>query len=283
LNSLQELSNELESKLVEIRLSIRHPHNKDKVFILLEGSTDIKLFRNIFSYEYTDTTNLNGKEKIIKALEILSSEGCINIIGIKDADFDHLEKISYPSNIFMTDYADMEIQMVESNALDSVINEYASKDCYSILKSSLKDRIYSFAIEIGYIRWYSERIRLDEGRGLVNFKRIDFNSIITYNNCQVFLDKNQLINLLYAQLENQEANIEENIALLKEISTDRLQICSGHDLTTLIANYFPTDNINQTKIEKALRLSYMMEYFQRTKLFENLNNWSNTNNYRLFD
>lgn len=283
MNSLQEEANKLESKLVEIRLSIEHPENRDKIFILLEGSTDIKLFRNIFSYNYTDSTEVNGKDKIIQALEILNNEGYLKLIGIKDADFDHLEEVSYPYNLFITDYHDMEIQMIESNALNSIIHEFTSQECHRNFLNNLKNQIYTLAIEIGYIRWYSDKIRVSMGKGLFDFKRIKFNNIISYSGCQVFLDMDELIRLLYVQIENNEVNIEENTALLKETSGDRLQICSGHDLTTLIANYFPTGNINQTKVEEALRLSYTMEYFRNTNLFSNLDIWANNHTHRLFD
>ncbi|MEA3491997.1 MAG: DUF4435 domain-containing protein [Campylobacterota bacterium] len=278
MNSLQELSNELGSKLAEIRLSIGHPANRDKVFILLEGKTDIRLFRNIFSHQYTDTTALNGKEKLIEALDILGEEGYSKIIALKDADFDHLDNVAYPHNLFITDYADMEVQMIESEALKSVICEFGSEECYSNLLENLRNQIYALAIEIGYIRWYSSR----EG-GLFNFKKINLNSLVGYNNCQVSLDLDTLIGELYLQIDKDNANIEENSTLLKEVSYDRLQICNGHDLTTLIANYFTAGNINQKKVEGALRLSYTMEYFQITNLYVSLQNWANTNNHRLFD
>jgi len=280
LNSLQEISSELGVKLSEIRLSIRHPKNREKVFILLEGKTDIKLFRNIFSCKHTDTTALNGKKKLIEALSTLEAEGYSQLIAIKDADFDHLDEVNYPTNLFITDYHDMEIEMIESNALYSIINEFAEVDsaCYSYFLDNLKNEIYALAIEIGYIRWYSSR----EG-GLFNFKKINFNSLIKYNNCQVSLDVDALIEVLYLQTENDNANIREDTTLLKEMSHDKLQICNGHDLTTLIANYFTAGNINQKKVEEALRLSYTVEYFQNTNLYANLQNWANTNNHILFD
>ena len=277
---MQEISSELGVKLSEIRLSIRHPKNREKVFILLEGKTDIKLFRNIFLHTYADTTALEGKDKLIEALYILEDEGYRELIAIKDADFDHLDGVNYPTNLFITDYHDMEIEMIESNALYSIINEFAEEDsaCYSYFLDNLKNEIYALAIEIGYIRWYSSR----EG-GLFNFKKINFNSLIKYNNCQVSLDVDALIEVLYLQTENDNANIREDTTLLKEMSHDKLQICNGHDLTTLIANYFTAGNINQKKVEEALRLSYTVEYFQNTNLYANLQNWANTNNHILFD
>ena len=278
MNSLQEVANEVTSKLVEIRLSIHHEQNKDKIFILLEGETDIKLFRKIFSHNYTDTTSLKGKDKLNEALSILRNEGYLQVIGIRDADFEYLEENMPVEHLFLTDYHDMEIEMIESDALQAVIDEFSTMECYTSLCENLKNNIYEIALYIGYIRWYSER-----ENGLFNFKRVPFNSCISYNNCQISFDGEKLLELLLEQLENRELNLEIEIDNLKNISTNRLQICNGHDLTLLISNYFTKGNINQNKIEEALRLSYHFRYFKDTNLFQSLTLWGDSNGYRFFD
>lgn len=275
MNSLQSVSSQLGIKLSEIRLSMRHPENRNKVFVLLEGETDIKLFRNIFSHQYVDTTALHGKEKLLIALETLQTEGYSQLIAIKDADFDHLEDVNYPDNLFATDYHDMEVEMIESDALNSIINEYADEECYSLLIENLRDGIYSIAKEIGYIRWHSDRVG-----GLFNFKRIAWSTLISYNDCQISFNRERLIELLLEQIED-AIDIEDGISQLKESASDKRQLSNGHDLTLLLSNYF-SSNINQSKIEQALRLSYTMEQFQTTSLYDNLKDWASSNSYRLF-
>jgi len=288
MNSLQDISEELEIKLSEIRLSI----NSDKVFILLEGKTDIKLFRNIFSYSYTDTTELKGKSKLKTALDILTSEGYLNIIGIKDADFDHLETPNYPNNLFMTDYHDMEVQMIESNAFNSVINEYAISDIYPTLITNLNNIIYNISISIGYIRWFNEKEYERVGSRVLNFNGLNFNNFITIQRANLIFDIDNFLDTLLSHSNNTSLttqNLKYEITRLQNISTDKLQVSTGHDLAKLISMLFSiienSDkiNVNQNKIEEALRLSYTIEYFKNTNLFQNLNNWANTNNYRLFD
>jgi len=288
MNSLQDISQELEIKLSEIRLSI----NSDKVFILLEGKTDIKLFRNIFSYSYTDTTELKGKSKLKTALDILTSEGYLNIIGIKDADFDHLETPNYPNNLFMTDYHDMEVQMIESNAFNSVINEYAISDIYPTLITNLNNIIYNIAISIGYIRWFNEKEYERVGSRVLNFNGLNFNNFITIQRANLIFDIDNFLDTLLSHSNNTSLttqNLKYEITRLQNISTDKLQVSTGHDLAKLISMLFSiienSDkiNVNQNKIEEALRLSYTIEYFKNTNLFQNLNNWANSNNYQLFE
>lgn len=278
MNSLRDEAGNISSKLAEIRLSINHPQNQDKVFVLLEGRTDIKLFRKIFSHKFTDTTALDGKDKLVEALTILHSENFRQVIGIKDADFEHLENIINIDNLFLTDYHDMEIEMIESDALKSVIDEFSTDECYSDLSNQLRQNIYDIALEIGYIRWYSE-----QKNGLFNFKQIPFNNLVSYKNCKISFNQQEFIALLLNQLKSDDSNILADITILKNISTDRLQICNGHDLTLLISNYFTTGNINQNKIEEALRLSYHFQYFKNTNLFQNLKSWAELNGYNFFD
>ncbi len=276
MNSIQALSRALEPKLVEIKLSIRHPQNENKVFILLEGDTDIKLFRNIFSHNYTDTIEVKGKDKVIEGLNNLIEDGYKNIIGIADADFDNLEEIAYNNNLFITDYHDMEIQMIETEAFYSTINEYSNGECYAFLSENLKENIYDIAIKIGYIRWYSHK-----NNGLFNFKRIKLNNLVSYLDCQVSFDFDKLIELLIEQIDY-DINIQDEIDSLKLISIDSLQICNGHDMTLLMAQYFSRGNINKDKIEESLRLSYTFSYFKTTNLFNNLNIWADSNYYQVF-
>jgi hypothetical protein len=275
---LRDEAGNISSKLAEIRLSINHPQNQDKVFVLLEGRTDIKLFRKIFSHKFTDTTALDGKDKLVEALTTLHSENFRQVIGIKDADFEHLENIINIDNLFLTDYHDMEIEMIESDALKSVIDEFSIDECYSDLSNQLRQNIYDIALEIGYIRWYSE-----QKNGLFNFKQIPFNNLVSYKNCKISFNQQEFIALLLNQLKSDDSDILADITILKNISTDRLQICNGHDLTLLISNYFPTGNINQNKIEEALRLSYHFQYFKKTNLFQNLKSWAELNGYNFFD
>lgn len=285
-NSLRTESNKLDSKLSEMRLSIKHPSNKDKVFILLEGSTDIKLFRKFFAKEYTDTTSLDGKEKVIQALEKLIDEGYTKIIGIKDADFDHLLNIQPANNnLFITDLHDMEIQMIESIALDSLIAEYGNISMESL---DIKEKIYQIALGIGYARYFDEKKKQKGKERDLAFDSLKFQNFIQFNNQQFVLDETKFLSELISESKKRKPSLElTNEELKREIESikleayDKKQICSGHDLTKLLGLIF-LKNPNGDEIEKALRLSYSLKDFQVTVLYENLKNWAINNSKHLF-
>jgi len=284
MNDIKDISNQLNTKLNEIRLSKNHPSVKDKVFVLLEGKTDIKLFRNIFNPDKTYITQINGKEKLKQALEILQNEGYSKIFGIKDSDFDNLEHITYENiNLFITDYADMEIHMIESSAFESIINEFASENCYEIFLNNLKENLYNETISIGYIRWFNEKLSKS-----INFKRLNYENFINKSECNISIDLNKLINEVVNISSLNKQEIENEIKNLKLISDDYLQICNGHDITKILAYLLnhqgnsDKTNIKQERIEEALRLSYSFNDFQKTILYNNLDNWQQQHNIQFF-
>ena len=292
MSSIQDISNKLSTKLNKIRLSRNHPLTKNKVFILLEGKTDIKLFRNIFNHQTTNINQINGKEKIKQALQILQNEGFVKIIGIKDADFDNLNGVTYNGiNLFITDYADMEIQMIESQAFKSFINEFSDENCYKIFLEELKGKLYQEALSIGYLRWYNEKYFKEHNRYLLRFKGLNFNNFIDVSMCDISINKNNLITeiIKFSNLDFDNNFLKEIIDDLKSLSNDYLQICNGHDITVLLAHLFnhkgnsDKSNINQNRIEEALRLSYSFEDFTNTNLYKLLKEWQKFHETQIFE
>jgi len=291
MNDIRDISNQLNTKLNEIRLSKNHPSVKDKVFVLLEGKTDIKLFRNIFNPNKTYITQINGKEKLKQTLEILEDEGYSKIFGIKDSDFDNLENITYENiNLFITDYADMEIHMIESSAFESLINEFSKQDCYETFVSGLKNKLYHQALILGYLRWFNEKEFKTNGNYKLRFKGLKFNNFIEVSLCDILIDKDKFFSeiLKYSKSNLTINDLKEIINNLKTKSDDSKQICNGHDITKLLAHLFnhkgnsDKTNIKQERIEEALRLSYNFNDFKQTKLYSDLNSWQQNNNVLIF-
>jgi len=284
-NSLRAESNNLDSKLAEIRLSISHHSNKNKVFILLEGTTDIKLFRKFFAKDFTDTTGLIGKEKVIEALEKLISEGYSKIIGIKDADFDHLLSIQPPNNLFITDFHDVEIQMIESSALDSLISEYGNGSIESL---KIKESIYRIAFMIGCARYFDEKKKHNGQARDLAFDGLKFNNFIQSDSQQLVFDEERFLVELITESQKRKQSLQltkqelkSEIESIKSESHDDRQMCSGHDLTKLLGLLF-LKNPNSDEIEKALRLSYQLENFRNTNLYSLLYKWAEANETQLF-
>lgn len=277
LNSLQNLVNTVDEKLNEIRLSISHPNNSDKAFILLEGDDDVKLFRKLLIRDNVDITALIGKSGVIKVIEKLNIEGFSKkIVGICDADFDHLNSgNNYPENLFITDYHDMEVQMIESNNLSGIVAELSSDICHKQLKTD----IYNIALEVGYVRWFNHN-----SNGNLNFKGLQFDQFIQNNQNNIIFSFDNFLTKLLERSENHKTSISslksESQKLTKDTNS-KLQICNGHDLTKIIVAIL-NKQYKYKNVEALLRAAYGLNYFKDTQLFIDLENWASSGNFTIF-
>ena len=150
-----------QDKLNELRLDIAHPNNKGMAFVFLEGDSDIRLFRKLFNLD-------NCKVEIIPGGKF-KLEDCVGelvnvyplIIGIRDADFIHLENIPYSNaNLFLTDLHDMEMMLVsEDEVFSALIFEYTSltKDKHSEVRKNIMISIE----QISLLKWLNEKENLE--------------------------------------------------------------------------------------------------------------------------
>src|SRR5580693_6880159 len=111
-----------QDKLNELKLDISHPNSIGKVFVLLEGESDVRLFRKLFNLENCKVENIpGGNPKLEECVQTLIANYAL-VIGIRDADFIHLNNIPYQkANIFLTDFHDIEMVMISTDELFSAL------------------------------------------------------------------------------------------------------------------------------------------------------------------
>ena len=109
-------------KINELRLDISHPNSAGIAFVLVEGDSDIRLFRKFFSSEKCKVECVpGGNPKVEESVTELLKKSEL-VIGIRDADFIHLEGIAYAqSNVFLTDLHDLEMGLVSEDQVFSAI------------------------------------------------------------------------------------------------------------------------------------------------------------------
>ena len=105
-----------QDKLNELKLDISHPNNSGIAFVLVEGESDIRLFRKFFNLENCKVENIpGGKFKLEECVRELMNNYPL-LIGLRDADFLHLEGTAYSEpNMFLTDLHDMEMIVVSED------------------------------------------------------------------------------------------------------------------------------------------------------------------------
>jgi Protein of unknown function (DUF4435) len=264
-------------KLTELRLDMSHPKSKGIVFILLEGDSDVRFYRKFFRQDTCKLEEVPGGN--IKLEEILSALNKVFtlIIGIRDADFLHLEaqKTTIP-NLFLTDYHDLEIILINSDtAFSAVAHEFSTIDKKE--HAALKFKFFEVLKLLSYLRWYN-----DKSNNRLKFKGLNLGNIFDVTN--FVLNPTLLFSKIKALSPN--ATFKDDELILLEIQAmendnhDLLQLTNGHDLMKIMAAYFSSLNkkgINDADLASVLRIAFSLEDFKMTQLYKDTLEWAVTN------
>jgi hypothetical protein len=259
----------------EIRLLFKHPLYKGKIVCIVEGKSDVRLFRKLLNHDNLKVESVDGKKDLVKIMRELSVEFPDQILAVCDADHDHLTgAVSDYENlsVFVTDYHDAEILMINSPSLTTFIHEYTANDKVDYLCGELYDKVLEAAYSIGLLRWinHSEELNL-------KFKGLNFNEFIDVTNFTINLDIDVLLNSLLQRSKAKLDNVNEELLKnkLEEYKLKdgcKLQVCNGHDLTNIISIVYRNKwasletNMDKNKVEAALRIGYQNDFFADTQL-----------------
>jgi Protein of unknown function (DUF4435) len=270
-----------ESKITELRLDISHPRSKGKVFVLLEGESDIKLYRKLFNNDTCKIETIpGGKIFLEKGLGDLNKIYKL-IIGIRDADFLHLERAKPQTpNLFLTDYHDYELMMAsESQCHCSVFFERTNinpNDHNSTFEKLLKSIQF-----LGYFRWYNEIKSLE-----FNFRGLGINDLFDKNTFTID-DKRLVQNVINRSHNAKITDVEQIFDAVKQLYDDKYdlrQVCNGHDFMKVMAIICSSrqKGISEKDVASQFRVAYSQDIFKKTQLFKDTSAWANQNNCTLY-
>lgn len=273
----------LESVIDEIRMQAYHPQNKGIVFILVEGDSDIRLFRSLFDQNHCKVKAIpGGYLKLEQGLSTLHQE-FKQVIGIRDADFMHLEgKKSQIAVLFLTDTHDIETMMIASDeAFKSVTNEFFNE---KFSTSELRERFLESVRFLGFLRWYNYQNNME-----FNFKDLGIGDFLEPKTLK--LDEIKCIQNIVNRSPN--CKCKDIDTILYEVLTliqpahELIQVCCGHDVVNSMAFFFNYHNsgsrgINGDRIQSQFRTAYNINQFGTTDLYKELKVWATANKSEFF-
>jgi len=254
-------------------------------FLIVEGDKDARFFRNYISSAHCRIEPAMGKDNAIGALQILEQDSFAGVLTIVDADFHLLEgKLLNNPNLIYTDHHDLEVTLVNSQALDKLLTEYGSAEKIARFESRIGKDIRTILIEagriIGCLRWVS----LQQGLGL-DFEGITFSDFTDQSSLTI--DPAKLIRAVKNRSQKHSLNETETLEAVQNLmgqDHDALHICCGHDLTALLSAALRitlgSNNANDVKqevIEKSLRLAFEASLLSTTRLYESIRGWEERN------
>lgn len=272
-----------QDKLDELRLDVSHPNSQGRVFVLLEGESDIQLFRKLFNSDHCKVENIpGGNSKVEDAvLDILPIYPLI--IGIRDADFIRLNNITYSkTNMFLTDYHDIEMTLVaELSVFSAILSEFT--DIEINRHETIREEIMRLIEPISLIKWLNDTEKLE-----ISFKKPSFQDLLNFSNWQI--DFNEYFTRLISKSPNATitdfSTIVNKLQTLKTRQPNMLQLCNGHDFMKAIAAFLREKSnkkfVNEEYIASIFRIKYSKDDFYKTDLYSSIKHWGNDHNVNIF-
>jgi len=260
----------------EIRRRLKTPLDKDKIWVIVEGIDDVKLFAKLIDGHEVEIQFVGGgKNSLLKTVsELLKLTQCV--IGIRDADFLHLEgQTETPENIFLTDYHDSEMMLIACDkAYQHVAAEYVDK---SVDPFILRENILKSIAFIGGLRWLNTNNSDVEAESLsLNFKKLGLKDY--YNSKSFQLDEEKYLQVILQRSTEKKGNILVTAvrAKIKHVS-DFYNLCNGKDFLHIFALH-----VNFKDMSRVFRVAYSLTDFQQTHLYQQLKAWSDNQSKVLF-
>jgi len=272
-----------QDKLNELRLDLSHPNSKGITFVLVEGDTDIRLFRKFFNNATTKIEEIpGGKLKVEDCVEQLTIKYPL-VIGLRDADFLHLHEQQYDkSNVYLTDYHDVEMIIVAvDEVFSSIIFEFTDYPIEQHL--NIRNQIITVLEEISLLKWLNDKEDLR-----INFDGSGFKDLLSFDPLKLDFDQ-YFKRLLSKSPDTRITSIElvnEKIAVLRNQNPNPFNLCNGHDFIKALSHFLKEkgkgNGINDAVVSSLLRLRYTINFLSKTKLYKSIDDWAKRNDCSIY-
>lgn len=268
-------------KLTELKLDLTHPNNERTNYILVEGDSDIRLFRKFFNPDRCKVETVpGGNTKLEECVDELSNAHP-TVLGIRDADFIRLNKNLYSKrNMFLTDFHDIEVTMLSFNkVISSLLYEYYEK---IILPEKFRLKVLHTIRKLGALKYINEKEALS-----LSFKP-GFLDLISFNDGDIDIAK--YIDRVLGVSPNAKLSDSQEIlrlfSIYKQTDWDLLQLTNGHDFIRTLTFIFNTGKYNRQvnfkDIESSIRIVFEKSDFEKTKLYDEILHWQSMRKVSLF-
>ena len=110
-----------------------------RTVLIVEGATDARFFERFVDHEHCYVLAAHDRERAVAVLRVLNSVPLSGILAIVDADFRRLTGTLEPDqSLLYCDGHDLEIMVLQSQALDRVVTEHCSQEKLNAFLSKSK-------------------------------------------------------------------------------------------------------------------------------------------------
>ena len=267
------------SKVTEIKMILSTEANKNKKIMLVEGADDMK-FYSLFIDDTSIKINVLDSCYYMPDILMLSTADAVlkdKVIGIKDADYDHITRKAYTmNNLFLTDTHDWET-MVMTEACECRV----SMEGIERKEKTIFVQVMHHLENYSYIKLFNEIEVLSKGKDGIRFKGLTLSKIYDGENpC----DLKKSLDAIKGHGNNSRLAhfpTEIDVDRIKHTyaSVDLCQLTCGHDLIhglvcrlTKLKGQSP--KIGYNDIELIFRITCSLDTFKSTKLYQQVDLWA---------
>lgn len=250
--------------------------------LLVEGPDDGRLMEKFKAREdRCRVLPAFGKQRALGALRILRERGLADgLLVMLDADFWHLTgQIPDDDDIVITDFHDLEMDIVMSAAMDDLLREMADSGLVSAFEDdrggSVVTALMRELAEVSVIRYANATREL-----FLRFSYVDIGRYVDEHSARV-----DVHDYIQAVLDQSHHGVElgEVVAAAEAVTvadSELNQAVRGHDFTILLGialrhllGRCPPDIGCGSHVEALLRLAYGREHFERSELYSSILSW----------
>lgn len=260
--------------------------------LIVEGDHDCRIYERFASAGDCRVIPAHGKTNAVDAITIIQKARMPGVLAIVDADFWHILGVPHNlTDIIPTDAHDIEVIMVESQALDVVLREYGvGKKIKAFITANraahLRDVLLARALPLGLLRLVSEENSLR-----LKFKGLDYSTVVSRTSLHI--DEKALVREIMKLTRGHGITTIRITKLLKQARKrrcDARQACSGHDVTAITAialqhaiGGHKIGLATAENVERWLRMSYDLRAFKTTDIYRQTKAWEAANTpYKVF-
>jgi len=250
------------------------------MIVIAEGNTDQRLYGKFMDPKEARIIPAHSKSNVISVVNRMSARRDGKLLGIIDRDLDDLKGRLQSAPLFYTDFRDLEMMILNSDALSDVLAEYGDTDRIERFvhqNGRVLDAIVASAYPLGLLMYVSHL------RGYnLNFKNLDFRDFIDRRTLRM-----DVMRMVQSVIENtlgcelNRKNVHRDLMNQEPNHPDKMMIARGHDAVNILLiglkesfGGYNSFNLNANGLGGALRIAYSADNFKSTSLYKETLKWS---------
>lgn len=268
-------------------------------YLIVEGKKDSKVYGKFLDKDTIRIKEAFGFLKVLKVLEILFERGFDRQVGIIDSDFSSIMERTLPQvEVFVTDDHDIEMTIIKTEALESVVEALLGKESITEFCNKygpLRQVLFDSCIDLAYLKLANATDNL----GLVFKPKGQDGNPIKYKNfiCNKtlsYLGRELLVDTVINYSRNRSATISDKAEILISIEKvsknkyDVYHLINGHDVCNaifiMLKYVLKSRNpilFDYNAVEEMLAMAFDFSFFSKTKLYQALISWANAQSIKI--